>query len=100
MLAELEEDDGAELYRMIAQRLLAIYGWRSVFYLGAIATSVLIPVVVVFIPESVQGLTQKRPAGALESVNNFRDIFGGPPLGLFGQFDNRDRVYTEVRYAF
>ena len=28
------------------------------------------------------------------------DIFGGPPLGFFGQFDNRDRVYTEVRYAF
>jgi hypothetical protein len=28
------------------------------------------------------------------------DIFEGPPLGLFGQFDNRDRVYTEVRYSF
>lgn len=28
------------------------------------------------------------------------DIFEGPPLGLLGQFDNRDRVYTEVRYSF
>jgi hypothetical protein len=28
------------------------------------------------------------------------DVFQGPPLGLFGQFDNRDRVYTEVRYNF
>jgi hypothetical protein len=28
------------------------------------------------------------------------DIFHGPPLGLFGQFDNRDRVYTELRYSF
>jgi hypothetical protein len=28
------------------------------------------------------------------------DIFGGASLGLFGQFDNRDRVYTEVRYSF
>ncbi len=28
------------------------------------------------------------------------DVFHGPPLGLFGQFNNRDRVYTEVRYAF
>ena len=28
------------------------------------------------------------------------DIFGGPPLGLFGQFDNRDRVYTELLYTF
>lgn len=28
------------------------------------------------------------------------DIFKGPPLGLFGQFDNKDRVYAEVRYSF
>ena len=28
------------------------------------------------------------------------DIFHGPPEGFFGQFDNRDRVYTEVRYTF
>lgn len=28
------------------------------------------------------------------------DIFEGPPLGLFGQFDDRDRVYSEVRYTF
>jgi hypothetical protein len=28
------------------------------------------------------------------------DIFHGPPEGFFGQFDNRDRVYTEVRYSF
>ena len=28
------------------------------------------------------------------------DMFGGPPLGLFGQYANRDRVYTEVRYSF
>jgi hypothetical protein len=28
------------------------------------------------------------------------DLFQGPPLGLFGQFNNRDRVYTEVRYDF
>jgi hypothetical protein len=28
------------------------------------------------------------------------DVFGGPALGLFGQFDNRDRVYSELRYDF
>lgn len=28
------------------------------------------------------------------------DVFQGPPLGFFGQFDNRDRVYTELRYSF
>ena len=28
------------------------------------------------------------------------DIFGGPPTGLFGRYDNNDRVYTELRYSF
>jgi len=28
------------------------------------------------------------------------DIFKGPQLGLFGQYDQKDRVYTEVRYSY
>jgi hypothetical protein len=28
------------------------------------------------------------------------DVFGGPPTGLFGRFNNNDRVYTEIRYSF
>lgn len=28
------------------------------------------------------------------------DIFKGPPLGMFGQYNNRDRFYSEVRYSF
>jgi len=67
---------GAVVGGTIAQRLLAIYGWRSVFYLGAISTVTLIPVVLVFVPESVQWLTQKRPAGALENINKTLRRFG------------------------
>jgi len=28
------------------------------------------------------------------------DIFKGPPTGLFGQFDQKDRIYSEVRFTF
>ena len=28
------------------------------------------------------------------------DIFTGPADGFFGRYDNRDRVYGEMRYAF
>jgi hypothetical protein len=28
------------------------------------------------------------------------DVFGGQPTGLFGRFDQNDRVYTEMRYSF
>ena len=44
-------------------------------------------------------------AHLLERGPNWRlilgvDVFQGPPLGFFGQYDNRDRVYTEARYSF
>ena len=28
------------------------------------------------------------------------DVFKGPPLGMFGRYDQQDRVYSEVRYSF
>jgi hypothetical protein len=28
------------------------------------------------------------------------DVFGGPPTGLFGQYDSQDRIYTELRRDF
>jgi len=28
------------------------------------------------------------------------DVFNGPPLGYFGRYDAKDRVYTDLRYSF
>lgn len=28
------------------------------------------------------------------------DVFHGPPLGYFGRYSDRDRIYTELRYSF
>ncbi len=28
------------------------------------------------------------------------DVFQGDPTGLFGRFDKKSRLYTEVRYSF
>lgn len=46
-----------------------------------------------------------RPKVTWKFEKNWRlavgaDIFHGPPTGLFGRFDNNDRVYSEVRYSF
>ena len=60
---------GAVFGGMLAARLLRTYDWRSVFYLGAAATTVFIPLVYFFVPESVHWLTQKQPAGAFEKIN-------------------------------
>ena len=60
---------------------------------------------VLFITSVVRTDWLLRPRLAWSFAPNWRlavgaDIFDGPPLGLFGQFAHRDRVYTEVRYAF
>jgi len=46
-----------------------------------------------------------RPKVTWNFARNWRmnvgaDILHGPPLGFFGRFDQRDRVYTEIRYSF
>lgn len=33
-------------------------------------------------------------------LNVGADILHGPPLGFFGRFDQRDRIYTDLRYSF
>ena len=46
-----------------------------------------------------------RPRVSWDVERNWRlavgvDVFKGPPLGFFGRFADRDRVYSEVRYNF
>lgn len=60
---------GAVLGGIIVARLLKTQDWRSVFHFGAAITAAFIPLVYVFIPESVHWLTRKQPAGALEKIN-------------------------------
>jgi len=60
---------GAVLGGMVAARMLRSNDWRSVFYFGAAVTTVLIPFVFLYMPESIHWLTRKQPAGALDAIN-------------------------------
>ncbi len=60
---------GGVLGGLVVQSLLKTGDWRSVFYFGAVMTAVFIPLVLLFVPESVHWLVRKQPAGALEKVN-------------------------------
>jgi benzoate transport len=73
----------------IASVLLAQYDWRSVFYLGAALTAVMIPVFYAIVPESVHWLTQKQPAGALEKINRTLGKFGREVIGILPQIKEK-----------
>jgi MFS family permease len=72
---------GAVTGGLLAARLLVANSWRSVFYLGASATTILIPLVFFFVPESVHWLTQKQTPGALDQINKTLRRLGHAAVG-------------------
>jgi benzoate transport len=60
---------GAIVGGAIASRLLAVGSWRSVFTFGAIVTVAFIPLVWLFLPETIAFLVHRRPPNALQRVN-------------------------------
>jgi MFS family permease len=57
--------------------LLPDYGWRSVFVFGAVVTAVLIPIVMLLIPETAAYHASKDN---LAGVNRTLAVFGKPPV--------------------
>ncbi|ALL79570.1 MFS transporter (plasmid) [Pseudonocardia sp. EC080610-09] len=60
---------GATLGGLLAALLIGGLGWRSVFLVGGLATVAAIPLVWWRLPESLDFLVTRRPAGALDRVN-------------------------------
>ena len=71
---------GGLLGGLVVQRLLKTYDWRSVFYFGAAATALFIPLVALLVPESVHWLARKQPDGALRKINTTLARMGHTPL--------------------
>ena len=71
---------GATLGGLLAVWLLGHWGWRSVFLFGGIVTVLVIPLVLLWLPESLDFLLARRPANALARVNRLADKLGQPAL--------------------
>ncbi|GAB3462053.1 MFS transporter [Streptomonospora sediminis] len=62
--------------------LIDQFGWRSVFLVGGVCTAVLIPVVLALLPESMDFLTTRRPARALDRINALARRMRREPLDV------------------
>ena len=67
---------GATVGGLVGAQLLRHHDWRSIFYFGAVMTMGFIPVVFLFMPESLHWLTARQPAGALVKINRTLGRFG------------------------
>ena len=71
---------GAVIGGQISSVLLGSGDWRVVFEFGAIVTACFIPLVWFLVPEPVQFLVSRRPAGALDKVNRTLARMGHGPV--------------------
>lgn len=61
---------GATLGGILTVYLIAEFGWRSAFLLGAVGSFAMIPMVWKFLPESLDYLLTSRPTDALRQINH------------------------------
>ncbi len=71
---------GAMLTGMLAGYIMPDYGWRGMFFFGGAATFVMALLALAFLPESLKFLLEKRPPGALETINKILARFDRPAL--------------------
>ncbi len=68
---------GAVIGGFVAQGwLLVEYDWRAVFLFGSIVTAVMIPLVMLLVPETPAFYVARRPDGALAKMNKSLAAFG------------------------
>jgi benzoate transport len=76
---------------MFASWLLVSHDWRSVFYFGATATAILLPLSYFLVPESVHWLARKQPDRALERVNQALKRLGHAVVASLPEVDRTER---------
>jgi MFS family permease len=67
---------------IVSQWLIGSYGWRSVFVFGGVVSALLIPLVIVLLPESIDFMVSKPGPGSLQRLNK---ILGRLDLPAFDQ---------------
>lgn len=90
---------GAVIGGAIAAQLLDGGHWRMVFEFGAFATALFVPLVLFFVPESVDYLAKKQPSNALEQINKTLARMGHAALDALPKVD-LERAKTSISELF
>lgn len=69
---------GAMIGGMIAKSLQATYSWHSVYFAGAAMTAIVLLVLWLWLPESIDYLNSKQPQNAKQRLNKIAQRLGFP----------------------
>jgi benzoate transport len=71
--------------------LLVDYDWHAVFLFGAVVTAIMIPLVMLLVPETPAYFAARRPAGALDKTNRSLRTLKQPPIDALPEIDTTAR---------
>jgi MFS family permease len=75
--------------------LVSEYGWRSAFLFGSAASTLMLPFIILYLPESLDFILTRRRENALSEVNRVLARLGRPPLDALPSIP-RDEVATKA----
>lgn len=88
---------GATIGGLVAAPLIPALGWRSIFAVGAVLTVALLVLSWRSLPESLDYLITRRPAGALEKINAILVKMGRPAVSELPATRHADQPKGAVR---
>lgn len=89
---------GATIGGIFAAQIIPETGWRSVFFYGGIATLVTLPVLALWLPESLAFLISRQPRKALDHINTLLDRIHISPLHELPAFQRSHN--PSMKHAF
>ncbi|MGE8067696.1 MFS transporter [Pseudomonas sp. NPDC089569] len=81
---------GSALGGVIAAQMVPVYGWRSVLFLGGALPLLCLPILYLFLPESVRFLVQR--AAPAKKISAILQRISGQPLPGHPRYDIHDGV--------
>jgi MFS family permease len=84
---------------MVAIYLIKTYGWPAVFTFGGIVSTVMIPLVLIALPESLDFLLLKRPRNALARINLLLKRIGREPIAALPEVTETKAAAREAASA-
>lgn len=72
----------------LAAWLIPAFGWQSVFLLGGVASAVVLVIMALALPESLDFLARKRPPGAMERANRILARMNLPAIARWPDTDD------------
>ena len=87
---------GAMMTSVVGDIVMPDYGWRGMFWFGGAVTLLMAAVALVFLPESLKFLFERRPQNTLERINVILPRLQKKPLDELPAVDDTDRPKSNV----